>query len=272
MTEPSDKLKQSLIPQFQFDGETRAQLIDMCPPSRAWIEQYDVLVRAMNSTDAAVIASLEASGSRFLRGGIRPSSKVNQKTVLQQIEMHSRALRDILSSPEIEGTLADPLRMLAEASHKGGNPLDRNDYWQSYYKMLLSVELFAKHRLTRDVQPEAEEEAIEKIKRRKEYPRFVLLADLLATHQRITGLTPAAYATTDRLGKRRRSEAVEFLATAAPPILKAARVKNTLLDDQVLKIEIGRIKSQWEAGRRPELAYMFPDWGTRVHQDTGDDG
>lgn len=236
----------------------------MCLPCETWLKDYDLLVRTMDSADAAIISSLEAAANRFLRGGVKPNSKVNQKATLEQIEKHSYALIKLLSSPEIEGSIADPFEMLAEVGRREGKESNREVYFQGYFQMLLSLELFAKHRITNKVEPEPSEEAVEKMKRRKEYPRFVLMADLLARHKQITGLTPAAYATTDRLGRRKRSEAVEFLSVAVPPILKAARVKTTHIDDQVLKLEIGRIKAEWEAGRNPEFEYTFKRWGSMV--------
>ena len=127
------------------------------------------------------------------------------------------------------------------------------------------LRFFATFRLQRDLAPEPDEKAEEEVKRRTEYPRFVLIADLLAALRRITGNEPTAHATKDRHGKRQVSEAVEFLSIAMPPILKAARLKGPHeLDDQVLRKEIAEVKRLWSEGRHPELAYIFPDWGSRV--------
>ncbi len=262
--EPNDRLAKQLSIQFHFDDETKNKLVALTAPFEGWSDQYDALIQAMGGESAAIISAFEGCANRFLRGNLKPNNKVRQKAILQQIEHHSRSLVDLLLSPEIEGTIADPFSMLAKVSKGREKPLSRGDFWEKYYQMLTTLELFAKHRLLSGVEPDQDEEAFEKLKRRKEYPRFVLMADLLYAHKRITGVNPSAYATVDRAGQQKRSEAVEFLSIAVPPILKQAKVKNPHVDDQVLKIEIGRIKKEWDAGRNPALEYTYADWGTLV--------
>ncbi|RAL98397.1 hypothetical protein DOU54_04650 [Agrobacterium sp. MS2] len=250
--------------QFHFDDETKSRLVALTAPFEGWSDQYDDLIQAMGGESAAIISAFEGCANRFLRGNLKPNNKVRQKAILQQIEHHSRSLVDLLVSPEIEGTIADPFSMLAKVSKGREKPLSRGDFWEKYYQMLTTLELFAKHRLLSGVEPDQDEEAFEKLKRRKEYPRFVLMADLLYAHKRITGVNPSAYATVDKSGHQKRSEAVEFLSIAVPPILKQAKVKNPFVDDQVLKLEIGRIKKFWDAGRNPALEYTYADWGSLV--------
>ena len=263
MTDDGSEAPDYLAYSFQFDPETASKLLELTPPCREWLEEFKPVIEAIGSVEELVAISLEGAANRFLRGMIQPVSKVRQRTMLKSIEHHAASLAAALMDPNVRGSpIADPFTLVRHHA-KGVKPEDFPDHYETdAFRLLKFLEVFARQRLASEA--DAESMRIEKIKRRKEYPRFVLIADLLAAHRRITGQIPTAYATEDRAGTRRRSEGVAFLSVALPPILKAARLASTDVDDQILKLEVAKVKALWEEGRNPELAYTFPAWGSMV--------
>jgi len=265
-TLPADPLADRLAIQFHFDDETRDRLLGICPPCDEWMEQYrQGGIELVATPEAALTMTLEGCANRFLRNKVKPAGKASQRRYLQLIESHAEALMQLLTAyQEVDGTIADPFRFLEKVSRTRGDDRSRFEHWSRTQEVLMMLRLFATFRLHRDLAPEPDEKAEEDIKRRTEYPRFVLIADLLAAFRRITGGEPTAHATKDRFGNRQASPAVDFLSVALPPILKAARLKTHVIDDQVLRKEVADVKRLWAEGKRPELAYIFPDWGGRV--------
>jgi hypothetical protein len=197
----SDTLSDCLSIQFHFDDETRDRLLAICRPCDAWMDQYNEgAVELVATPEAAITLTLEASANRFLRNKVKPAGKASQRRYLQLIEARAAALMQLLSGyQEIDGTIADPFRFLERVSSARGDARSRFEHWKQAQDVLLMLRFFATFRLHRDVAPEPDEKMEEDIKRRTEYPRFVLIADLLAAFVRITGNEPTAHATKDAL-------------------------------------------------------------------------
>ncbi|WGI69784.1 hypothetical protein QEO92_06910 [Neorhizobium petrolearium] len=110
MVETTSELQKFLSTQFRFDADLSEKLIELTPPCKALLEQYDTVMMTAGGAEAAVVASLEAAANRFLRSNLKPNSKVSQKATLEAIERHSQALISLLTSSAIDGSIADPFR------------------------------------------------------------------------------------------------------------------------------------------------------------------
>ncbi|UDL87046.1 hypothetical protein LGH82_17665 [Mesorhizobium sp. PAMC28654] len=262
---PPSAMAQRLAIQFHFDAEQQAKLTEILKPSDAWRAEIEGLVGEFLPDPAAVvIATIEACATRFLRNKVRRVSKKDQKAYLEQLAFHTQALLDMfLQFSPIDGTIADPFRFMEKAGKAKADDRRSVDYRSEMMSHLTTLNLFGRFRLQQNVVPLADEAEEEKAKRRTEYPRFVLIADLLAAYKRITGREVTAHATKDRLGARQVSSAVEFITVALPPIMKAARLKS-VVDDQTARNEIADVKRLWDAGQHPEYAYAIPAWGSRA--------
>ena len=262
----SAPLAKHLSIQFHFDEDTRERLLRLCPPSETWMDQFHQgAVELVATPEAAITMVLEGVANRFLRNKVKPAGKASQRKYLQLVEGHAEALMQLLSGyQEVDGTIADPFRFLEKVGRSRGDKRSKFDHWKQAQDVLVMLRLFATLRLHRDLAPEPDEKVEEELKRRTEYPRFVLIADLLAAYRRITGIEPTAHATKDKLGNRQVSPAVDLISIALPAIFKAARLKASVVDDQVIRHEIATVKRLWSEGKHPELAYTFPDWGARI--------
>jgi hypothetical protein len=261
-----DTIASYLSVQFKFDPGTRDRLLTICQPSEAWIEQYrNVLAPLVDSERALAISVIEACGRRFLQGKVRALSKVDERKYLQALELHSGALVQLLTEfPEMENTVADPFYLMERVSRDRGQQGCRHDHWAETMRILVTLRTFAQIRISRGLDKDGEG-LEEETRRRTTYPRFVLIADLLAVYVRITGKEATAYATKSKSGARQVSDAVDFISVALPPILKAARVKGShVLGDELIRTEIANVKQYWEKGIRPELEYIGQGLGRAV--------
>ncbi|CAN7240918.1 hypothetical protein [Mesorhizobium sp. LjNodule214] len=248
--------------QFDFTDEQKQRLLALCPPSEQFLESYRQTLAAWVPTpETAILEAIRACGRRFLRNKVQPISKANQREYLEAIEKHTSALKTLFTSVmDFDHTIADPFQFLELSGRQRGDKRSRREHWSEVLGMVVMLNFFAKWQLGRDVKP-ADTDVKEKTRRKTEYPRLVLIADLLAAYERITGLVPSATAYQDANGQRRVSQAVDFISVAVPPIMKASRVKNSeVLDDQTIRKEVAKIKKLWERDRHPEREYAFRDW------------
>ncbi|ESY88046.1 hypothetical protein X739_05955 [Mesorhizobium sp. LNHC220B00] len=263
--QPQSAVANFLSIQFDFSDEQKQRLLALCPPSEQFMEYYrHGLAECVATPEIAIVEALRGCGRRFLRNKIQPISKADQKKYLESIEEHTNALIGLFAGVfEFDRTIADPFQFLEQAGKERGDRRMRRDHWSETLGMLTMLNFFAKWQLGRDVKPGAAD-VKEKTRRKTEYPRMVLIADLLAAYQRITGLAPTAYAQRpdeNPEGRRRVSPAVDFISVAVPPIMKAARIKNSeILDDQTIRKEIATIKRLWETGQYPEREYQLRRW------------
>ncbi|MER8846920.1 hypothetical protein [Mesorhizobium australicum] len=264
-TEPVTTLSKRLSIQFQFDPEVQAKLVEILKPSADWLTHYqEMLGGLIPIPEAAVLSAIEACAVRFLRNKVRRISKRDQKAYLEALAFHTQALLDMFAQfGGVDGTIADPFKFMEKAGRAKSDDRRSVDYRMAITSELLTINLFGKFRLQQNLAPLPDEADDEKAKRRTEYPRFVLIADLLAAYQRITGKPVTAHATKSKMGDRQVSAAVEFITTALPPILKAARL-NSIVDDQTARNEIADVKRFWDKGQHPEIAYALPDWGKKL--------
>jgi hypothetical protein len=248
---------------FEFPDDVKDRLLALCTPSQQFLDDFrGTLADWVSTPEVAVIDALEACGRRFLRNKVHPISKAEQKRFLQAIEAYSEALKSLfVSTFEFDHSQADPFLFLERAGRERGDRRTRRDHWSETVGMLTMLNFFAKWQLARKLEPAPDDDK-ERVRRKTEYPRLVLIADLLAAYQRITGLAPTAYAQRPKdniKNVRRVSAAVDFISVAVPPIMEAARLRKHI-DDQTIKNEIAAVKRFWDHGRRPEREYVFPDW------------
>ncbi|MGR9349948.1 hypothetical protein [Rhizobium leguminosarum] len=260
MTETaSAALSKRLSDLFRYSDEQSVALLKLCVPQAKWIEQYPTdMIDDMGevATDVLVIRLLEHRADRFLNSvEVRPPSKVEQRKYLQALDYHLSSLTQLLTGVrQMDGSTADPFRYLARVRSKkdvATSPWQERD---SVLQNILPLQLFVRWRLNTDIKPTTDEKLEEETKRRKTFPRFCFLADLLAAYQRITGKPGAA-----SVHEGKYSEVVEFLMEAANPVLKTAQ--QAPIDAETVKKEVQAIKALWRQRIRPEMTYIEQDWG-----------
>jgi hypothetical protein len=252
--------------QFVFDPDTQAKIIELCPISPEWLEEFESgEIELVSTPETALILSFENVARRFLRGSVQTVGKASQKQYLRLLKDQATALYDTLVGfREMEGTAADPFKMLADRSKDVNRTVNAQLYREQLIRSLIVLRSFSALRLDNDVAPSDWDRPVEEARRRTEYRRFVLIADIIYLYQRVTKKEPTAYADKDFGGRRRRvSEAVDLVSIVAPPIMKAGRLKSPVLDDQTIKNEIAKIKRHWDNGENPQTAYYTPNWGKR---------
>ncbi|TJU96007.1 MAG: hypothetical protein E5Y12_25445 [Mesorhizobium sp.] len=244
---------ESLSIQFRFEADISARIIELCPPSEEWMgRQNDIIFDA----EFGPTHAFELCARRFLRRKVARVSRAAQADYLGSLDATLTLLADLLLAyPQFNHTAADPLQFLEELERRQGKPTRRRDeILTGLVEPLISLRAFAQFQL-RALGSEKKESA-EAIRRRNDFPRFVLIADIIATYQRVTGEEPMAYAADDE----HRSPAVELVTLLVPPILKAARVSKIQISAQTAKAEIATVKRLWSEGSRPEMAHALPSW------------
>ncbi|ESX03406.1 hypothetical protein X769_18245 [Mesorhizobium sp. LSJC268A00] len=250
---PSGSLAADLAVQFTFDADALAQINDLAPPTQEWLAlQRDITFDENYGPEQA----FTMVARRFLRRKIERISRAEQSDYLRALDANLTTLMHLLVAyPQFNHTAADPLKFLEELARRQGKPARRRDQILSDLAApLMELRAFAKvHLHSLGNEPKEQPEAI---RRRKEFPRLVLIADIIATYQRVTGQEPMATASDDG----HLHPAVKLVTVLGPPVLKAARVVKTQINPQTARIEIATVKRLWAEGRRPEQAGVLSSW------------
>ncbi|WP_042778689.1 hypothetical protein [Sinorhizobium fredii] len=255
----SSGLAKRLSLQFTFTVDESKKILSHCRPRELWLEEFPVEAdQELDANEFLVMRVIEARAHRFLnycQSDKRPPSKVEQRRHLELLDAHiTGLLRLLLVTNHMDGSTADPFKFLERSYREKGKPYSIGGHRDRIVQDILPIQMFVRWRLKNDLKPRDDEKLEEETKRRKTFPRFCLIADLLAAYQRITGKEPMA-----TVHGERYSEAIMFLLAAANPILKSARQPQ--IDVENAKKEIIAVKRLWRGGIRPELTYEIPDWG-----------
>ncbi len=211
------------------------------------------------TAEALTIITLENAGTRFLRRKLRYIAKASEREYLNEMLRHSHALFDLLLSfHEMRNTAADPFLSWEITGRRKGDERSASDYRDEVVDKLLALSAFATARLR--LGDAADQTVEEQIRKRTNYPQFILICDLLACYQRITGRQISASVRSTKT-ERKVSPAVDFISVAVPPVLKAARLPAPhKLGDEAVKKEVALAKRLWANGHHPELEYVRQDW------------
>jgi hypothetical protein len=254
----SPGLSNRLSDLFRYSDEEAARILPLCVPHTGWIEKYpsDVIEEMGGTADVLVIRLLEHRADRFLNAEeTRPPTKVEQRKYLKALDYHINSLTQLLTGvTHMDGSTADPFKFLARARAKAGEEANGWEYRDRILKDILPLQLFVRWRLQTDVRPTPDEKLEEETKRRKTFPRFCFVADLLAAYQRITDKPGAA-----SVHEGKHSEVIEFILLAANPVLRTAQ--QPPIEAESVKKDIQAIKALWRERIRPEMTYIEQDWG-----------
>jgi hypothetical protein len=253
----SPALHKRLSKPFRYADDDAAKILSLCVPTGEWLGQYPTdVIDEMGTPDALVIRLLENRADRFLNfEDSRPASKVEQRQYLEALDYHLGVVQQLLTGVKsIDATTADPFKFLERAAAAKGKSVKAWEHRSRLLDVLLPIQIFARWRLQNDLKPTEAEREEESAKRRRTFPRFCFIADLLAAYQRATGKAGGA-----SVHNGKPSEAVEFIMTAANPVLSSCR--QALMDVETAKKEIIAVKAFWRKGIRPEQTYVQPDWG-----------
>ncbi|MER9590939.1 hypothetical protein NKI94_19300 [Mesorhizobium australicum] len=237
---------------FALDPPAVDRVRAICPPGVEWIERFE---KTLPGFKYPVERVFEACGERFLRRKVTRLSRSDQGAYLGELQRHLSGLFDLLvRHPQFSFTAADPIQFFEGLDQKRGLDRRRDQILGDLIEPILQMQTFAAMQL-RAMAGKQPVDVADTLRRRNDFPRLVLIADIIAQYKMVTGKEPTAYATDEYQGP-----AVELVCLLVPLVLRAARVEKRDISPQSAKLEIAAIKKAWENGARPELAYSLPSW------------